>query len=658
MSKNYQIKYSIKADDLTEAGVRKAIANLKKLADAQKNIDKERILNKQKILAKIAADKLSKQKSSLDKQEERSELARYAQLLGRKSLMEKTQRLRRLKGDEDGLRKYRETQQGILTKLQNKFFDKGDYKGKAANLAEQLAVQGRLNRSEFMLGSAIDANNRRREQSVKALERQAKMQERVREREARQQERLKQQASDRRSSGEVAIGAASGAALYGGARSSIYSFGQAMTLEQMGISMRAQFGVDQGNKATKEMKDYARDTAFTLKEATQLLLGVKIGAKNIGITKTDDIIGFTKQIGKSILAYGGNVEDRYEIGHQLSQIFMSGSANTRQDLKVIARRGLPIFEALTAMTGKNYKQLQAQYGSELPASLIANAILFMSKSEAVQRSAREREISFTQAFESSSEQFGYTAGAFGDMLAKAIKLPSLLRGFTSAMSKTEDLITGNGNADKTSTSSQLLMLGVMSTGMALSILTLKGALTAAGLAFKYFTGNAITLKLALSFIAGFIPTLIGSFASGGLVYAAFADWKGLLDDINKDGLKGFLNHISLAVAGVATLAGIIAMTLTGNFVGAGALAIGALGTTAYKTMQWGDDKAWADLRKSMNPNNPTMPIPNMTPLPKNAKNGDTNVYVDTRVDAATGNTKTKVRVDPYNNPVFSGAWAN
>lgn len=638
MSKNYQIKYSVKADDLTTAGVNKAIANLKRLADAQKKLDEDRIKNRHKVLAKIYAEKQSKQNEQFAKKEGVADLARYRQLLGRKALMEKVHSLRKLKGDEEGLRKYRRTQQGILTALQNKYFDKGDYKGKAANLAEQLTAQGRLNRSEFMLGSAIDANNRKREQSLRLQERQVKQA-------ARLQERL----NDRRQQGQVAIGAASGAALYGGGKASGYAIREAMTMEQLSIAMRAQFGVEEGNKVMKEMKDYSLQTMFKLEDAIQMLLDVKKGGANIGLDTTAKQLTFTKQLGRPLLAYATNQERRSEAGYQLGQIWQAKTADERQDIKVIARSGIPIYSALQSMTGKSYDQLQEIYGAQLPADLIAKAMIYLASSEQTMRAMLEYEKSLTMSVQAASEQLGFTSAAFGDTIAKALKIPSLLRAVTTSMGSVEDKL-------KTGKISDMFSFGYVAGGVALGILSLRGALIAAGMAFKYFTGSALTSQLAIGAILGYIPTLVSSFAAGGLVYMAFADWKSVLDDINKAGFKGLLNHMGILLAGVATIAGIIAMLATGNIVGAGALAVGALGVVAYKTAKWNDDKKWSELRDQSNTTN----TPNMAPiLDKSYKQPSIEeslkslgLTIVNNVNTSTGEVKNKVFMN--NNPVYAG----
>lgn len=655
MSKNYQIKYSIKADDLTAAGVSRAIANLKRLADAQKKIDKERIENRHKVLAKLHAEKQLKQNEQLSKQENRADLARYRQLLGRKALMEKVHALRKLKGDEDGLRKYRRTQEGILTKLQNKFFEKGDYKGRAANLAEQLTVQGRLNRSEFMLGSAISANNRKREQALRLQERQAK-----------QAERLQQQFRERGQQAQIAAGVASGAALYGGAKASGYALKEAMTMEQLSIAMRAQFGEKEGNMVLKEMKDYSLQTMFKLEDTIQMLLGIRKAGANIGLTTTAQQVAFAKALGKPLLAYATNKERRAEAGYQLEQIFQAGTADERQDVKVIARSGIPIYAALKNMTGKSYDQLQEIYGKQLPAHLIAKAMIYLGTSEATMKAMLEYEKSLTISVEAASEQLGWTAAAFGDTIAKALKIPTVLRALTKGMGEVEEKL-------KSGQVSGLASYAYIVSGLTLGFMSLNGIIMAGYVAMKYFAGSTLAANMGLGGMSLIMTSLLSKFALfagiSSLIYLGLADWKGLFDDFNKQGFSGVLKHMDMLMAALSTLgAGAIAGGAVGGiwgaFIGMAAAAAGVgaigLGNMAFEAI---DDQLWRDARKEFNPNNPTMPlgsIPQMSPIPDKK-------YVQPSIDETlksmgltiinnndpvTGKIQNKVFIN--NNPVYTG----
>lgn len=679
MSKDLQINYTIKATDLSKKDIDQAIKNQKRLYDSLKKQDKDRIVSKNAVLSQMSSKKEAVRQALANKKGNDLYLARHKQLLSRKSYMDKIRSLKMLKGDENALKNYIKNTERKLKRVRSRVFANDDHKRKYENTLKEMSLMNIRNRAETMLGSAINSNNRKRERALKLQRRQVELQRRL---------------ADRTRDMHIAVGVGSTAALYGGVRASLYSFRQAMTLEQMGISMRAQYGVEGGNKVLKEMKEYARDTAFTLREATQLLLGVKIGAGNIGISGTQNQVAFTKEIGKAILAYGGNVEDRYEIGHQLSQIFMAGSANERQDLKVLLRRGLPIYTALQAMTGLNVKQLKDKHGAELPAQLIADAMRFMVRSPQVMRAWSEREESFVQAWESTSEQFGYTAGALGDRLAKMMELPAMLRSATKGLAVVEDSILQTGSeGEGTNWLGYITSIGALT----LSILSLKGALSLIARGFSYFAGTAIAASLGLNGMRVAALTILSSlgkaFGWASAIYLVIADWSSTFDNINKHGLKGLLKDLDKVVAVISVLGLGFA---TGGIPGFLIAAAGLAGVGVYKTLKEvkkNDDKYgyepstvrgkilsklgmasfdsnysnkfedYTDLvtKRRMEEINSKYERPDGSIGPSRPREGSMlrgllkpNVEVNNYINAATGETKTEVRsVYEKGEPVFT-----
>ena len=664
MSKNYQIKYSAILDDLTPAGVRSIIANMKKIADAQKKIDKDLILNKRSIYEKIALSKQGERLKEASKKQNDLERARYSQLLGRQTLMDKVHRLRKLKGDEEGLKKYIRTYTGEMTKLQNKFGGLDSWKKKSDNLAKQLVIQGRLNRAEFMLGSAIDANVRKRERAKKLLETQ----------------------SQRRAEGQVALGVGATAGLYAGGRGMGYAFGQTMSLEQLSIAMRSQFGSEKGNLVMSEMKKYSLETMFKLNDTVQMLLDVKKGADNLGLKTVEQQIAFTKEIGKSLLAYAVNSEKRAEAGYQLGQIFMAGTASERQDVKVIARAGIPIYGALKAMTGKSYSELQDQYGAELPAGLIAQAMLFLGKSKETVNAMKEYEKSFTMSWQATTEQFGYTSGAFGDVVSKALKLPSILRSFTKGLGALE--ATLNPEKDKKGedkpTKGQLLLGSALGAGtLGLGALSLIGLYKGLNLAASRFTGHTLGALLGLSSMKSVIKILGGFFSKfagiTSFIYLVFTDWKSIFDDLNKDGLSGLKNHLVEIVSMLSVLG---AGWIAGGPAGLLIAAAGITGLAAYKYLTTDNDlkgkptsfldaqRAEAGWKKSEQWKKPDgvmsaswgelfgmMSSDDVKPLVPVQQSPVINLDMLVNVDKG-GNVSTKGKVrDPYSNPIWGGQWA-
>lgn len=643
MSKNYQIKYSIKTDDLTAAGVNKAIANLKKLADAQKKLDKERIESRHKVLAKIYAEKQSKQNEQFAKKEGVADLARYRQLLGRKALMEKVHALRKLKGDEDGLKKYRRTQQSILTSLQNKFFEKGDYKGKAGNLAQQLVVQGRLNRSEFMLGSAIDANNRKRQQTLRLQERQAK-----------QAVRLQQRMREERRSQIMAAGAVSAGALYAGKNLASKAIDSSTTQEMMGLSLRALEGNVAGNRMKKNIELYATTTGFRVEEVSNLYKSLITANKTgrLKFSKNDEervaqMDQLSRVIGNPILAFANKTEDRGEIIYQLQNALGKGYADLRQDFRVITGRGLVMLESeVQKITGK-----PVQGNGPIPLDILMKAWINLSKSPEIEKLMREKSFSLTQALDTVGETSYLTAGSFGLLFARATQLPNALNKISGYLLDVRKKLDGvNESADMSGRES--LDFGQQSLVASLKIGTLTLGLLALAGAYKAI-GKFVGFGLLTKFLG----------IAGG-ISLIFADWKGLFDDINKQGLSGVLKHIDMIVSALAVLGGGFA---AGGLAGMAVAAIGITGYAGMKLISHGVDKynenAWNKEINRLNAKNPNMTsIPNnMTPVPSNSgqftPQAPTNIVnVHNTIEASTGKTKTKV--DVYSNPLFGGAWAN
>lgn len=644
MSKDYQINYNVVLNDLTPGQIAKHIANMKRLAKAQLGIDKDRILNKQATYQTIALAKAAKKQQEFHKKQDLSELNGYRQLLAKKNALYKSDQLKRIRGDEQMLAGYLGRQQGLLSRIKTSSFT--DPAGKSNNLNRQLDVMRRIHQAETMLGSAIIANTRKREAQLRVQERQAQ---------------AAQRQLERRAMGEVAIGAGAGLALRQGGRGMEYAFGKTMELEQLGIAMEAQFGDKEGKMVMGSMKKYSVDTMFKLKDTIQLLLDVKKGAGNIGLNSTEDMVAFTKKIGEPLLSFAVNQEKRAEAGYQLGQIFMAGTADERQDIKVIARAGIPIYAALTKMTGKNIKELKDIYGSQLPATLIAQAMLFLAESKENMAAMAKYEKSFTIAWQGSTEQLGYTSAAFGDKIAEALKIPSMLRLATKAMEGIEkSLIEGGGGF-----AFYLLAIAGISTGL----LAAKALIWGMAYAMQIATGATIigngTLLTFGRLLWAIIPRflMLSGIASG--IYLIFSDWNSMFDSINKKGLIGVTDHLDKLISVLAVLGVGFA---TGGFLGLllAAAGIGAVGI--YKYLQYKGDVEAAELASfsesyakaqlstpSMSPwkSSPTFGqdttmqklFPKteaaMTPIPTQV-----NVGLQTIVNAATGETKTTAKRDP------------
>ena len=630
MSKNYQINYNVNVKDLTPEAIKKIKANLKSLADSQIENNK-RIFDAGKKLREGL--KKQQQKQSEDsKKFAKDEMmrARIMQLNSKKSYMEKVRQLKMIRGKEESLVKYIQNKESQLRRVRSNVY--ADPAKEYQNTLKELALMNLRNRAETMLGQAITANNRKREQSLK----------------------LQQQLAQRRQYGEVAVGAGAGVALKTGASAVVSSLESTMTQEQLRIALQAQLGDSQGAMALEEFKKYSLETMFKLQDTIRLFLDVRKGASNIGLNTLEQQIAFTKTAGRPLLAYSTNAEGRSESGYQLGQIIMAGTANERQDVKVIARHGIPIYSALNKMTGKTYDQLQELYGKELPAWLIRDAFIFMDKSKEVLEAMNKYEKSLTIAWQATGEQFEWTSAKFGERVSEALRIPGLLRLATKGLNDAEEAMTGKKD-------SGLLGYVTIVSGLTLGFFALNGAIVAATLSLRYFVGTALAANLGLTSGELMFTSLItkaGIFAGiASAIYLGFTDWQPLFDSWNKNGLKGLMTQLDkitamLSVLGLGFLTGgIVGLTVAA----AGITAVGLVklaGDNMSKAVQLGSISKYATPSQVMeNYNKNKSYEAKITPIPSQPTAPVLNVETHVNVEKDKTTTKTLVRGD-YSDEYF------
>jgi hypothetical protein len=152
------------------------------------------------------------------------------------------------------------------------------------------------------------------------------------------------------------------------------------------------------------------------------------------------------------------------------------------------------------------------------------------------------------------------------------------------------------------------------------------------------------------------------------IYLAMSDWKGLFDDLNKEGLSGLLKHLDKVVAVLAVL---YAGFQAGGFIGLGIAATGLAAMGAYKKYQYNKKneaeeaaafsrvyKEGQTMTPAMTPwqSSPTFgrdvtmqklfpksEAPLMTPATPAVNIGISNI-----IEASTGKTKTTVNKSPNN----------
>lgn len=463
-----------------------------------------------------------------------------------------------------------------------------------------------------------------------------------------------------------------------------FAIKNAMTMEQMGIRMRTQFGREEGNMALEEMKNYAAQTAFRLQEAVQLLSGMKVGQKGLGITNTKDLVAKSKSIGNVLLAYSYSPEGRAEIAYQLSQVAMKRKANMRQDLMVMANYGLPIFEMMEKYTGKTLEELKKIYGAELPADLIFKVLDMAAKSPAVLQAMTDKSDSLSQSWDTFTERVFFTSSTYGEVLDKQLGIKDAIKGTSTILQKMEAQMKGLESGSLT-TKEQVIGF---TTAMAIGIPTL----TFAALTFKKLFGYASQTAgstLALSRTM----SLAGAAISGA--YLTTLNWDEIIKDIDKNGLKGLLNHMDALISaatifssimmfafpggfllkGAGKLGGLLMRTILGKSIGAATIAGGAYFGGRELRSQF--DSYLERLRAEELVNNIANSTPQMTPIPNSSQAGlktafdvaskpqwstpeqsiNLNIENNLTIDE-NGNLKsqTKVKRSPMDKPYVSEAW--
>lgn len=638
MSKNLQINYIASLTDLTPEAIKKMKANFKSLADSQIENNK-RIFEAGRRLREGLKKQHQKQ-SEDSKKFAKDEMmrARIMQLNSRKSYMEKVRQLKMIRGKEESLVKYIQNKENQLRRVRSNVY--ADPAKQYQNTLKELALINLRNRAETMLGQAITANNRKREQALRA-------QERLNKQALRAQERL---AESKRNT-QIGMGVSATAGLISGKTGLQKAFSSAMSLEQIGISMRAFLGEAVGTKVLNDMKQFAKETGFSIEDTTGLAMGLKAASANNIIKfsedekiKGDQISDLTRIIGRPILAYGKGREGRGEIIRQLFQIMSRGYTNVRQDLDVMQAQGFYALKPeLEKIMGKSVNDLDS--GEKIKASVMLQAFINSSKSKEVDYAIAQRRESFGQSVDSASEQASFTSGGFGLFLAKTLGLPSILDKVNSGLANLEEKLSGvDGRFDMTkistlSATQQLILFGTTTLGITLGIVALTGA-------FALLTKTA-----------GGLSSLGRAFGIASAIYLVFTDWKSLFDDLNENGLKGFMNQLDKTIAILSVLG---TGFLTGGILGLTVAATGLYAVSSYKayTQASEDDRdtqskfdtATAAYNKAI-ANKYFPQIPNMTPISNQPAAPVFNIQTNVNVEKDKTTTKTLVRGD-YSDEYF------
>lgn len=649
MAKDFQIRYIIEAVDKATATLAKVTKSLKDMDSIREKSAKRSSINAEKVLADYKKEQIALSRKRREYSQFWAEQlnSRDKEVLSQQKARDKSMKMQ---------------ERAILDKRKK---DQIIERGWKAEMASRAKAEEKINQQR------IKDENRVIQQKIRAQQASLREEEKINQqrinsarREAKEKIRQEKRfQSARRQSANETYGMSRSAATAITAPTAVnamFALKNAMTMEQMGIRLRTQFG-DEGGKVMEAMKNYAMETAFSLQESVRLLNDMKIGSSNIGIKNTDQLLSLHRSVGNTLLAFSNSKENREEIANQLGQVAMAGRASNRQDLRVMSRHGLPIYEALESMSGKKFSQLQDIYGKELPADLIFRAMEYLGKSEKILTAMQERSKSLTQAWDYLGESTFFLSAEYGNLLNKQFKIGAAMRSIGDIMMDVEKSIEGG----KTSSDGLLKSSLAFGTSWALTVPLMVVAVS-------------LIQKMALAaggwqIIAS--RTLLMSGLMSGL-YLQTVDWQKVIDDIGNEGLAGWIKHIDvIAAAFLGILTTVQAIRAAAGWA-AGATVLGAAGAATggaavaayggYKAGEAFGESTYADSflnwfynmtgeqGKVIDPeirkrNEARIATEKTNPPVVNVQN---NINIDPMTGIAKVDTKVNHNKDPYRNPVY------
>lgn len=330
----------------------------------------------------------------------------------------------------------------------------------------------------------------------------------------------------------------------------VFSLKKYMEMEQAGMKMRLLFGENVGDNILEQLKDFAKKTAFSLKDTMAMMEGISLGSDSLGINDPQQMVELMKKVSLPILAYVGNKADRNEVSEQLRQTLMKSKANTRQDLMVMQSHGLPIYKILTDyMSMKSGKKMtmndiKDMYGAEAPSKLIIKALEWVSTTKKIDKAMSERSKSFTQSWDNFRETLDYTSASVGGSIESAFKLTKKLQGLSSGMTDLGTWFVKKG-VDKNGKTTEEFSAG----GQGL----LKGLAAGVGILGGAWLFPKIASKFkALGGATGVGKGLGASAQKLAPLTVAMADYGNIYEEILKNPLDGLKkNFLELAATAVA-----------------------------------------------------------------------------------------------------------
>jgi hypothetical protein len=329
-----------------------------------------------------------------------------------------------------------------------------------------------------------------------------------------------------------------------------FAFRSAMQMEQLKISLRTLFG-NQSAMVMNEIKQYAFDTVLSIKEANQLMLDIKKGAKNIGVGTAKEMMSMMKMVGDVGVTFSTTPEKRREMFYQFGQIFLTGKAEERHDLAVIARSGLPIYQALEETTGMKLTDIKKKHGARIPAHLIVKALELLHTSPEVAQALLERSESLAVRWGQVSESTFLASSSIGIMLNQQLGLSKVMKVYSDTFLKFHKNLE-KANAEGGNLTTSMLSFGIAATTALPALMALQLGAVKLWMTVKSVSASSLALRTNFILASGILSSL----------YALTIDWGEVYKDITQHGLAGAVANMDALIAGATVVLAL--MTAAGN----------------------------------------------------------------------------------------------
>lgn len=321
----------------------------------------------------------------------------------------------------------------------------------------------------------------------------------------------------------------------------IFSLKQFAEDQNRRIGLKTEFGSD-SEKIYQGLKQYAIQTSFTMDEAVVLARRANM-TSDLGIDSAEKNLAAVKGIGSVLISSAVKSEDMYNATRQISQMLgRKTNVNVRQDVDPLIAAGLPIDAIITKFLQSggdkslNFEKKFANGG--INNKLVFDAIMWYSKTQEVINANIDKQNALMNTYKSTIESLGFASVQVGKALDENLNITEKLKDAGDFLNNIDKSLEGSKINRSVAAFGASMVIGT--TGA----FVLQAILKRTAIAFGANAANVGKLGFAFK---GLIPIVAGA-------YMMFGDWKGLTEDISKDGyLAAFAKHIDLVAASVIAL---------------------------------------------------------------------------------------------------------